>query len=477
MPKATERTRRVRSAPVRVGQRIARPGRLHTGGHSAGAAVLALMTAGLAGCARYTPAPLVAAATLAPGLGSVAGVPAGPLSIAQVMALAVERDPVLVAARTKAGVANAQIVQAGVLPNPVLSGALLPLISGVGVVPAWNVGLAQDVKAILIYKPKRRAARDSAGQVRADLLWQEWQVASEARRLALDIDARDRERPLLAQAFDLLSHRHSVTQAALAEGNATLVMVAPSAVAFQQARANLQALDQAQLQARHQLNVLLALEPDATVPLAPSQPPPLDTATVRAAIPALPSRRPDLLALRYGYAAQDETLRAAILSQFPDLILGASASSDSSRVINAGPSGQLGLPVFDRNQGNVAIARATREQLRTEYAARLAITAGEVGALLAEWEQLRVQLAVVERDLPAARLAAARASAAFGASALDERAYVDLVTNRFTKEQEVLTLNLALLDRQVAIEALIGAGLPQVDTLGLPDPKVVGQAR
>ena len=91
--------------------------------------------------------------------------------------------------------------------------------------------------------------------------------------------------------------------------------------------------------------------------------------------------------------------------------------------------------------------------------------------------QLRSQLATVERDLPAARAAAARASAAFGSAALDERAYVDLVTNRFTKEQEVQTLKLALLDRQIAIEALIGAGLPGVDTLGLVDPGTKGAAR
>lgn len=63
----------------------------------------------------------------------------------------------------------------------------------------------------------------------------------------------------------------------------------------------------------------------------------------------LTDRRPDLLALRFGYAAQDEGLRAAILSQFPDLILGATGSSDSSKVINIGPNAQVGLPLFDRN--------------------------------------------------------------------------------------------------------------------------------
>lgn len=441
--------------------------------------LMPLALAALAGgCAHYQPAPLAERPALVAALPDM---PAHPLSAAEVATLAVARDPDLVAARAKGGVAEAQLVQAGVLPNPSLTGAFLPLISGAGTVPAWNLALAQDIKALLVYRPKRRGARDSLAQVRADLLWQEWQVAGEARQLATDIASRDQTRLLLQEAVTILEHRYRVTQHALAAGDVTLVTAAPSAVGYQQARTNLQTLDQQQLQDRHKLNALLGLTPDAVLPLAPvgavGAVGAVDIAAARAALDTLPARRPDLLALRFGYAAQDEALRAAILAQFPDLILGGSASSDNSRVVNAGPTLQLGLPLFDRNQGNVAIARATREQLRAEYAARLSATVGQVGALLSELAQLRDQLAAVERDLPAARAAAARASAAFGNAALDERAYVDLVTNRFTKEQEVQTLKLALLDRQIAIEALIGAGLPGVDTLGLTDPGTRGAAR
>ncbi|QKS00407.1 TolC family protein [Sphingomonas sp. CL5.1] len=439
-------------------------------------ALLLAMLAG--GCAHYAPAPLAERAALAGEVRALPGVPDRPLSVAEIAALAVARSPDLVAARAKRGVAEAQLVQAGVLPNPALTGAFLPLVSGAGSVPAWNFGLAQDLKAFIIRGPKLRGARDAVAQVRADLLWQEWQVAGQARQLATDIIQHARERPLLEEALAILGHRYEVTQRALGAGNVTLVTAAPSALGYQQARANLQALDQQQLQDRHKLNALLALAPDAIVPLqsAPDIAP-LDIAAARAAVPSLAARRPDLLALRFGYASQDEAFRGAILSQFPDFILGGSVSSDNSKVVNAGPNAQIGLPLFDRNQGNIAIARATREQLRAEYAARLDAASGEIGALLSEMEQLRAQLALVERDLPAVRAAATRASAAFGSAALDERAYVDLITNRFTKEQEVSVLQTALLDRQIAIEALLGTGLPSVDTLGLPDPGAKGAAR
>ena len=433
-------------------------------------APLILAVAALAGCAHYAPLPLDRVPPLAPAVAALPGtLPGAPLGVEQIVALALANNPDLRATRARHGIAQAQLIQSGILPNPSLSGALLPLISGIGSVTAWNVGLTQDINSLTPSRPRRRAAGYSAGQVDAEILWQEWQVAGQARQLAVDLIAGERSRPLLVESFNLLSRRNAVLQQALAAGNATLVTAAPTLVALQASRSNLQTLDQRQLSLRHQLNALLGLVPEAVVPLARTiDLPPFDPAAIRAELPTLPDRRPDLLALRLGYDAQDANVRVAILSQFPDLILGATGSSDNSSVINGGPQATVGLPIFDRNQGNVAIANATRAQLHADYSARLAAAIGQVGAMLAEMEQLSQHLALVRRDLPAARLAAGRAANAFGASNLDERSYVDLVTNRYTKEQEIVNLELALLDRQVALQTLLGLGLPTVDTLPLP---------
>lgn len=440
--------------------------------------LLIALAASLAGCQHYTPLPLQSEASLAPSLAAIPDLPAHALTVGEVAALAVTRNPDLLAARAKAGVAEAQLVQAGVLPNPSLSGAILPLLSGAGSVSGWNLGLSQDIKALIVLKPKRRSAKDSLNQVHADLLWQEWQVAGQARQLAGDIVLGERLRPMLEQAYELMAKRYNANRKALQAGNSTLSTLAPSASALQAARAAMLQQDQVQLANRHRLNALLGIAPDVALPLADAiDLPAFDAREIRSMLGTLPQRRPDLLALRAGYAAQDEQLRVAILSQFPDLILGASASSDNSKVISGGPNIQLGLPVFDRNQGNIAIARATREQLNREYTARLDAVTGEVGALLSERDQIALQLAAVRHDLDEARAAAERAGKAFAASTLDERSFVDLLSNRFSKEQEVMTLELALFDRQVAIQTLIGAGLPMVDTLGFPDPGADGAAK
>ena len=426
----------------------------------------ALITA-LSGCATYTSAPLATTASLAPAVGSLAGAGvSGPLSVDRVVMLALANNPDLKATRLKRGIAAAQTKQAGIIANPLLSGAFLPLLSGIGAVPAWNIGITQDIKSLITYRSRRRAARASEGQVAADVVWREWQVAGQARRIATDLIIGARNRPSYVAAYNLLADRNAKLEKSLAARTVTLLTVAPDRAALQAARTALNTLDQTQLALMHQLDALLGLAPDVVVPLA-AQPglPPFDPATIRGQIATLPDRRPDLIALQLGYRAADEQVRQAIVSQFPDLILGGSVASDSSKVINGGPDAQIGLPIFDRNQGNIAVARATRAQLQADYAARLAAATGSVGALLREYEQLAAQLATARRDLPAARLAASRAQAAFGASNLDERGYVDLVSNRFNKEQEIMTLELALFDRQIAIQTLIGAGLP---TVGLP---------
>ena len=423
---------------------------------------------GVTGCARYTPLPLATAPPLAADVRSLARaetiVATEPLSVAQVVDLALANNPDLKAARLRRAIAAGQTRQAGVLPNPSLTGAFLPLLSGGGAVPAWNIGLSQDIKALLTYRTRRRAAVDSERQVAADIVWQEWQVAGQARQVAGDLILGAASRQSYVAAYRLLAARNAKLEQALAARNVTLVTVAPDRVALQAARTALNALDQRQLALMHQLDALLGLAPDVVVPLATQiDLPRFDPAAIRAELATLPDRRPDLIALRMGYAAADEQLRQAIVAQFPDVVLGGSVSSDSSKVINSGPNVAIGLPIFDRNQGNVAITRATRAQLQADYAARLATAVGTVGALLREMEQLTAQLAVARRDLPAARSAADRAQAAFGASNIDERGYVDLVYNRFAKEQEIMTLELGLLDRQVAIQTLVGDGLPTVD--------------
>jgi outer membrane protein TolC len=56
--------------------------------------------------------------------------------------------------------------------------------------------------------------------------------------------------------------------------------------------------------------------------------------------------------------------------------------------------------LFDRNQGEIARARATRQQLFDEYVARLAETRADVAQLVSAWSVAGRQLRAAEADLP-----------------------------------------------------------------------------
>jgi outer membrane protein TolC len=188
---------------------------------------------------------------------------------------------------------------------------------------------------------------------------------------------------------------------------------------------------------------------------------PVDSKAVLRALDDLADRRPDLIALQLGYRSQDEKFRGAIVGQFPALTFGPSYSRDTSDVRSFGPQLTMDLPIFDRNQGNVAIEKTTREQLRAEFAARLSAAHSEVLASLATQRLLTKQLEEERAEAPVLAGFAKQADQAMNAGNIDERAYVDLVSANYSKQQAVLTLEQQLLEQQVAVATLIGAGMPR----------------
>ncbi len=429
-----------------------------------------VLVSDLAACTSYKPLPLSETAQLAPDVSQLRGVSPlqggaaqQPLSVAAVGLLALQNNPDLKAVRLQHGLAQAQLLQAGLPPNPVVTGAILPLLAGPAYTWAWNAGISMDITSLITLSARRRGAAAAARQVDAQILWQEWQTVGQARLLAVDVMEGERTLVLLRRQRDLLAHRAEQSRRAVESGNATITVLAPDVAALQSARVQLDDAEQQQFARRHKLNALLGLRPEAPLPLM-QQPdvPTIDRAAVLKALPALPERRPDLIALRLGYQAQDAKVRAAILAQFPPLTFGVIGGSDNTNIRNIGPQPTVELPIFNRNQGNVAIEQATRQQLHAEYAARLDQADGEVRAMLVEIAQIRRQLAAAQAERAATAQIARQASAAFAAGNLDERGYVDLINTHLGKEQQIVALEQAMLDKQVAIDTLTGAGMPLV---------------
>lgn len=423
----------------------------------------------LSACATYQPLGLDTHVHLKHKLSELAhsGVRINqPLSVYDVAVLAVENNPDLIATRTQRGVARAQVLEAGLLPNPSVSASYLFLLNpdtAAGVLfDAVSASVTQDIQKTITMKGRLRTAQAAALQVDASVLWEEWQLIGKARLLVFDIVQDEKLRRVLVEYRDTLQNRFDRGSKALAEGNTTLATVAPDLAAVSDTRKALFDLERDLDSKHHDLNALLGLAPEVMVPLKTQlQVLQVDPKAVMRALNDLADRRPDLIALQLGYRSQDEKFRGALVGQFPALTFGPSYARDTSDVRSFGPQLTMDLPIFDRNQGNIAIEKTTREQLRAEFQARLSAAHSEVLASLATQRLLARQLDEERAEMPVLQGFAKQAESAMNAGNIDERAYVDLVSANYSKQQAVLTLEQQLLEQEVAVATLIGAGMPR----------------
>ncbi len=422
----------------------------------------------LAACAAYHPAPLVTIPHLHSQLGTLcltrpdggAISVAAPLSLPDVAALAVLNDPDLIAARAQHDVADAELLSAGLPPDPSISGGFGALLGGPGSMPSIAAGLTQDVSGLITYKANRQAAKAGLAQVDAGILWQEWQVASQAEQLAVNLEADQAIIASLRQEVALLGPIDAATQVQIAQSNQTMVDGATSLAALGTAQSALDAAMQTSAHDHDQLDALLGLLPGTAVPLAPVAVLPPAPGILAPEIATLAQRRPDLIALRYGYTQADARLRAAILTQFLPISLGVAGGRDTSGVNTVGPQVTLTLPLFNHGRGAIAAASATRAALAAQYQASLASAAGGAQALYASILLLQTQAATAEAQAEEVATTATSARQAFTAGQISAPAFAILQSGADERQRTAIALRAQLQTAEISLATMLGLGLP-----------------
>jgi outer membrane protein TolC len=320
-----------------------------------------------------------------------------------VMAVLLSRD--LRALRDQQGVADAQVLQAGILPNPQL-GYSVDRPHGVYDPPAVagkSLGLSWDLTSLLTHRDAVAAARAQSKSLNLSIAWAEWQTAQDARLRAFRILSLEERLPLAREAEAELAGVVSAIQKALEGGQKTGADLTAATDAWTQAQDARFDLENQLTSDKAALNLELGQPEGESVRLKPAGAFPLLSADVAAEggslLQGLEDRRLDLVALRYGYDSQEATLRAAVLAQFPKIGLSVTKANDTTPIYTRGGGVTVDLPVFDRNQGQVAIGKATRQQLFDEYVARVAEARSKVGEVLASLAIARAQLAAADASI------------------------------------------------------------------------------
>lgn len=426
-----------------------------------------LVTFFSSGCQSYHPKPLPTAPDLmqSPAITVPAGqfnlpelkphsFPTNGLDETAVITLAVFNNPDLKAARTEAGVADAELIEAGLLPDPQVSAGIAKSPAFVG----YNVGLSEDLQALITRGAAKAAARAHGQQVNLDILWQEYQVAEKAKELFIQSRANDELHRILTATRDLLADRCQQDTAAFQQGNVSADTASADLTAFVDADRNLHQLELDANQTRHDLNLLLGLEPNVQLHLiGQSESKTLSPAEFRAATAALAHRRADLLALQAGYQSQEQTLREAVLAQFPSMSAGVEQARDPVEGVSTiGLNVNVTLPLFNRNQGQIDIQRATRELLYQTYQARLDQAASDADRVWKATLIMSDQLRDVEALLPGLERNAIAADKNFQQGNLDTSTYISIKSNYQMEQEEAIRLRALLEQARAALETLLG---------------------
>ncbi len=450
--------------------------RVYNGDQTLGSKIVtvAIATLGLiTGCAHYRAAPLSPApAMLSAPLQEVVSAQSAqidrpflraqnidlskPLDSNALAVLAVILNPELKALRARAGVAEAQVFAAGLIPDATISLGADFVVGGPPAVTNLAAALGLNLNALRTRSVRVSHARALATQTRRDLIWAEWQTAGAARIVAarilgltrivtLDMTTSEVAKAMLARIVD-----------AVGRGDFSPDQLQAARLAALDAEVRYRADEQAQVAAHFELNRLLGVPPDMSIAVGASPLQSEPSIDAKGLFDIAQLERPDLQALRAGYAAQEAALRVAVMEQFPTLDLTVNGTRDTSNNRLIGPAVTFTLPLWNRNRGGIAIESATREALRAEYEARVFQTRAEIAAASAGLALGYRQRMALLKEIPELRTFADRMAVAVRRGDLSSAAYDAGMQSVRDKEMLLAASEQAIAEQSIALELLTG---------------------
>jgi outer membrane protein TolC len=371
--------------------------------------------------------------------------------------LAVLLNPGLIAARDAHGEGEAQVLIAGLLPNPVFGAGLdHPYGPGsAGTHNLVNLSLAMDLKPFIARSARRRAAEAGLDQIDLGVAWQEWQVAQQARMLVVRLGWVRRRMKI---ASEELAFQEQVAASMGVAGNArdiTLDQIGVQRAAAEAVRRALNQLEQAEVETESALRGVLGNPHLGKLGVIE----PLDSFRIEAPAPsaeACLTGRLDLAGLRRGYQSEEEQVRAAVLEQFPAVTLGIAYQRNEVSLNFIGGFVNVQLPVFDRNQGQVTLGLATRRRLEHEYVARVATARGDLDSIVRFASLIEHQLPDVHRSIAPLEEIEVKERVAVARGDISRLSYQTVRSALFDQRLQEAAVSQALAEARVAVEATCG---------------------
>ncbi|MBX3403767.1 MAG: TolC family protein [Phycisphaeraceae bacterium] len=406
---------------------------------------------------------------------SAAQLPAsGPITLADLLAVAEAKNPDLAAARSEVGVASGALWQSSLYPNPRVDVASEDI--------SWRDGFADAKTTVGLTQPfilgdRRRAAVAATTAERAARL-----AAVESRRRSLFGDIaveyahlvalREQQR-LYAELRQLADGTLSAAQTRFEARAAPETDVIRPRVEVYRIDAALGRLAQEQRASVKQLGLLLggvevdAARLDGAVPLTPGS---LDTEVLEAAVR---SGHPTLLVADKEIEAAEARLQRERAERTPDLDVRVAAgyrgeSDDGIVEVGAG----MTIPLWDAREGSILSARFALMQARQQRTATHNDLLARLAAALGEYEAAKAQLDTFrDKIVPDAQRAFEQTTEGYRAG---RSSFLDLLDAQRTVTEARVTLidlaSAATAARAKVIQIVGPQGLNTSSPLQVPSP-------
>lgn len=323
----------------------------------------------------------------------------GQLTIEEALRIALINNQELLAAYEEIGVARADLVDAGLLRNPVFD-AELRFEGGGGIGTGTSLSLVQEVVSLLQLPMKKKVSALALEAAKLELTAETLETIYETEKAFYAYQGAAQALALRQQIVDSLAAAAEVSRRQWKAGNISPAQYLSETALYAAAQRDLVAAEAEVHEQREELNVLLGLwGKDTNWDIEPRLPEiacalvetgGLETLAVR--------RRPELEQIRFEVDALAAQL--GLTESFrllPDLEVGVEVEGEDHGEVVTGPSLSLPIPIFNQGQADVARARAHLEAAKRRYAARAVRIRAEVRQALSRLMRAHVQ-ARFDRD-------------------------------------------------------------------------------
>lgn len=292
----------------------------------------------------------------------------GEMSVEDSVQVALLNNRGLQATFGRIGVAQADLVQAGLLRNPLLN--VETRFSSIG--SGFHLDLVGDLLSVFLVPLKKRLAESAFEASKLEVAGEVLRVASETKKAFYEVQASEQALELRRTVAETTAASYDLSRRLHEAGNITSLDMSNERALYEQAKLDLAEAESLVLTNREQLNMMMGAWGHGTgwtlaprLPELPAEDLPMEDVEKRAISSSL-----DLAAVKQRILTDAAALglaRPGLLLQ--DGSFGPNAEKEPGGGWGVGPEFSIPLPLFDQGQAALALAWATLRKNREEYAA------------------------------------------------------------------------------------------------------------